>query len=302
MNLHSESRWLVASIQQLIGHITNDDAKIRDAARSELVKLGSSAVELLIAALDSTSDWQRKGVITLLQQIDDQRVIPPLLKALNDPDSIVRGLAAVALAVRQEQSALPVIQKMVEAESDPFARSQMLDAVYKLGQRQWVIDYASRILTESTFNNRDRQATIQFILRLNDPATADLLLEVFKQGESSVANNALQGLKQFKDERVVDILIAQLKDEAPHKRGTAIVELGNFGTVRAIEAIKTLVNDNAIAWQGDRPGEPATTVGQAARDALKKLGTVPVDPKGPAAPKKEGLLAQALRGFRKSGD
>lgn len=275
----------MTNIQQLIDQITSQDTKTRDAARSALVALGSEAVEPLIAALDTPSDWQRKGVITLFQQIKDKRVIPPLLNCLKDKDALVRGFAALALAEQQEQSALPLIQQLVVEESEPFPRSYLLNAVDKLGERGWVIAYTARILTEDTFTNTDRQATVQLVVRLNDPATADLLLDVFKKREPGVSDHALQGLRAFNDQRPVDILIAQLQDENPHRRAAAIVELGRFGDKRAIEPIKALLGDKAIAWQGDHPGEPSTTVGQAARDTLKKLGT---EPEPPSEPKKRG--------------
>lgn len=274
----------MADIKQLIEQLTNNDAKIRDAARAALVAMGSPAVDPLIAALNSPSDWQRKSVISLLQQIQDKRVIPPLLNALNDTDPYVRGFAALGLAAQQEHSALPTIQKMIEAESDAFGRTHLLNAVDQLGERQWVIAYANRILTESAFTNKDRQAVIQVIVRMNDPATADLLLSVFRQGEPGVSGHALQGLRNFKDQRAVDILIEQLKDKTPHKRAAAAVELGNFGDPRAVEPIKALLGDKATAWEGDRPGEPSTSVGQAAQSALKKLSTASSSPSAPSAP------------------
>lgn len=275
----------MTDIQQLIDQITSQDTKTRDAARSAIVALGSNAVEPLIAALDSPSDWQRKGVITLLQQIKDKRVIPPLLNCLKDADALARGFAALALAEQQEQSALPLIQQLVAEESEPFARSYLLNAVDKLGQRGWVIAYTTRILTEDTFTNTDRQATVQLVVRLNDPTTADLLFDVFKKREPGISDHALRGLRALNDQRAVDILIAQLQDESPHRRAVAIIELGNFGDKRAIAPIKALLGDKAIAWQGDRPGEPSTSVGQAARDTLKKLGA---ESEPPSEPQKRG--------------
>jgi HEAT repeat protein len=195
------------------------------------------------------------------------------MNCLNDPDAIARGFAAVALAAQQEQSALPVIQQMVATESDAFVRSHLLNAVDKLGQRAWVIAYATRVLTDESFTNRDRQAVIQVVVRFNDPATADLLLAVYAKHEPGVAQHALDGLRACKDPRAVDLLLAQLQDDSPQKRAAAAYELGNFGDPRAVEPIKRLVGDNAIAWTGDRPGEPSTSVGQTARDALKKLNS-----------------------------
>ncbi|MCB9450691.1 MAG: HEAT repeat domain-containing protein [Anaerolineaceae bacterium] len=261
----------MADMQRLIEQITSNDTKIRDQARAELVSMGSQAVEPLIAALDSPSDWQRKSIVTLLQQIKDPRVPPALLKMLNDTDPYVRGFAAVALAEHGAQDAIPAIQQMVETEREAFGRMYLLQALDKLGQREWVLQYTTHIMRDDTFSNPDRQAAIQMLVRFNDPGTADLLLEAFQKNEPGVGNNALQGLKALKDGRIVDILIAQLHDPAPAKRAAAAVELGNLGDERAVEPIKALLGDKATAWTGDRPGEPSTSVGQAAQDALKKL-------------------------------
>ncbi len=267
----------MTDIQYLIQQLTNNDTKTRDQARADIVKLGSQAVEPLIAALNTPSVWQRKSIVTLLQQIDDSRVIQPLVNLLKDEDAPTRGLAALALAHRQEQSAIPVLQQMADQETDAFARGNFVEAVAKLGQHDWVLQYAKRVLTESRFDNKDRQAMIQMLLRLKDPSTVDLMREVFLKREFGVWDSALKLLKEFKDTQTVDLLIDQLKDNSPQIRAGAAYSLGDFGDQRAVEPIKALLGDKTIAWQGDRPGEPSTTVDQAARDALKRFSSQPED-------------------------
>lgn len=87
----------------------------------------------------------------------------------------------------------------------------------------------------------------------------------------------MEALKAFKDPKTFDLLIEQLQDREPHKRANAAISLADFGDARAVKPIQALLGDRAVAFEGDRPGEPPTTVEEAARNALKKLG-VAVEP------------------------
>lgn len=85
---------------------------------------------------------------------------------------------------------LPIIQQTAENERDPFARTTLVLAVDKLGRRDWVLRYATRVLTESGFDNNDRQQMVRLLVRLKDPATVDLMRTLFIKGEFSVERDA----------------------------------------------------------------------------------------------------------------
>lgn len=261
----------MADIPQLITQLTNKDDKIRTFAYTTLINLGGEAVDPLIAALNSPSDWQRKSVIGILAAIKDSRVIQPILQMLQDQDTYVRIIAAKALASLREPSAVQPIQQVIENERDSSARSSLLETVDALGQREWVIQYATRVLRDNTFTNADRQAIIQPIVELKDPTTADLMWEMFSKGELGVSSFALQALVAFKDQRALDALIAQLQEKEPGRRAIAAYHLGEFGNARALQPLKALLRDSAIAWNGDRPGEPSTSVAEVAREAVNKI-------------------------------
>lgn len=166
---------------------------------------------------------------------------------------------------------IPPFVTQFNQEHDPWKRAKLVEAIYQAGEQSQAIQLATQVLTADSFNNLDRQAMIQAVVRLKDPATAELLLQLFKKREAGVWNNALDGLKKFKYAPLVDELILQLKDGTPHTRAWAANALGDLGDVRAIEPLKALLDDKNIAWEGDRPGEPSMSVSQAAQEALKKL-------------------------------
>jgi HEAT repeat protein len=70
---------------------------VRLAAAEALVKLGSAAVESLIAALKDVNEAVRSAAAEALGKIGDVRAIEPLIAALKDSGKYVRGSVENAL-------------------------------------------------------------------------------------------------------------------------------------------------------------------------------------------------------------
>jgi HEAT repeat protein len=85
-------------IHELIQALEDKSVTIRRRAIRALEKAGPSAVEPLIAALQSEKSRARAGAAEALGKIKDSRAVEPLTAALEDENADVRNSAARALA------------------------------------------------------------------------------------------------------------------------------------------------------------------------------------------------------------
>ena len=78
-----------------------------------LGKIGSSAVDPLIQALQDKDYQVRSRAAYTLGEIEDDRAVEPLIQALSDEEWVVRGNAAEALGkIKDERAVEPLIQAL----------------------------------------------------------------------------------------------------------------------------------------------------------------------------------------------
>lgn len=84
-------------VEGLIKALRHDDGVVRLRAQSALADLGDMVVEPLIAALEDKESSVRGGAAGALGDLRDARAVEPLIAALKDKEYWVREAAAVAL-------------------------------------------------------------------------------------------------------------------------------------------------------------------------------------------------------------
>lgn len=259
-------------IPVFINRLRITESYIYDVAQRAFTAMGDVVVEPLLAVLTGDpEDKANYAAINLAGAIKDPRFIPPLLDKLKSPTPIIRYRAARSLIELQEFSVIPTLQQMAQDTPDRDERRELLRTLDKAGQRTWVIQFASRMMMDDQYSNAERQSMIQVITGFKDPSTADFLMQVLKKQEFGVYHHALQLLTEFKYPPLVDYLIQSLTIPNSNWRGLAAYALGDLGDKRAIQPLKNILRDKEVAWDYDPKGGPQQTVGQVAREALKKL-------------------------------
>jgi FOG: HEAT repeat len=118
--------------QQLIRALKHPDFDIQWQAAEALGKLGSPAVEHLIASLHSPRREVRLGIIEALGEIRDYRAVPTLLHLLKDESVEVRWATALALGEIGDPRALqPVVLSLLDP--DKYVRYGAALALEKMG-------------------------------------------------------------------------------------------------------------------------------------------------------------------------
>jgi HEAT repeat protein len=111
-----------AGIDEALAMLQHRDGLVRQKGRRMLVEAGETAVPgLCRILLTSPSKDARWGAAKALGEILDPRSAPALLDALEDRNSDVAWLAAVALRALGRDGWKPVLQRLVERGVDSVA-------------------------------------------------------------------------------------------------------------------------------------------------------------------------------------
>ncbi len=109
-------------LETLVAMLNDQDGLVRQKARLRLVERGEAAVPALAKVLrEAPSKNARWGAAKALGELLHPGAIPALLDALEDRDSDVAWLAAVALNKLGQAAWKPVLQRLIERGVDSVA-------------------------------------------------------------------------------------------------------------------------------------------------------------------------------------
>jgi HEAT repeat protein len=279
-------------------------------ALGALVKIGTLAVEPLIAVLKDGDKNARQVAAAVLGRIGDARAVEPLIVALEDVN--VCSAAARALAQIGDVRAVEPLITVLKGGRRIDARQAAAEALDSLG---WNPDYGEDG-TWYWIAKRDWGKCVAI-----GTAAVEPLITALKHRDSTVREAAAEALGRIGDARAVEPLIATLNDYNANLRRVAVQALENLGDKRAVEPLIAVLKDEGrdvrqkaaealerFAWQPDMSetgavywiakrewdkcvelGAPAvgpliaalrdrdSTVREASVEALVKLGTPAVE-------------------------
>ncbi len=173
-----------------------DDDNPLHFAEEALIKIGSPAVELLIAALKEENWGVRVGTVSVLGEIRDVRALQPLIGTLRY-EGMAKGEAGEAL-IKFGDAALRPLLYALKNNDDPAIRSG-----------------AAAVLTE-----------------FSDPLIVPALIEALQQDKDAlVRQSAVYVLSKKPDARAIEPLITALEDPDPAVREETVRALGEIGAI-----------------------------------------------------------------------
>lgn len=227
-------------VSRLIDQMKDKNESKSYTAVQELVKIGTPAVEPLIAALKDPNDQVRESAVDVLLRIKDPRAIEPLIAVFKDPKPKIRWGAVGAV----EQFGTPAVEPLISALTDA-------DALVRMN--------AAGILD-----------------RLKDPRAVEPLISALKDSDSTVRAVAAGALVWIKDPRMVEPLIAVLMNTNDRRdfdlRVHLVATLILFKDPRVAGALKTVGPVTITEATSDliRRGEPGSE--DALIEVLNKFG------------------------------
>jgi HEAT repeat protein len=230
-------------------------------------RMGSAAVDPLLALLKDGAYQKRVAAVELLSQINDARVVKPLLDALKDADSIVRTAAASALSQVGDARAVDPLLAVLR-DTDHNARAAAAAALGKLGDER-VIEPLIRTLKDRHWEVR--AAALETLGQLRNRRSVEAVVALLRDPDKEVRQNAAEALGNLGDDRTVEALVLTLKDEESAVRQAAARALRRVepywerseAARRALPEIRAALEDKDYAVQ------------VAAAEILKALGEAP---------------------------
>ena len=160
------------ALDKLAGHLDDDDADSRTAARAALVAVGELAIPVLRGSLTSDSPDARMAAAIALAELHDQGAKDALLGRLSDESPAVIAAAADALARMRFPDAIEPLAKALPKAGD--ARLPVARALGSYGAA------ASSQVIE--------------LLKSEDPQTVQAALMAAREGEMTAAVPAISAL------------------------------------------------------------------------------------------------------------
>lgn len=212
------------------------------------------------ANLKSPDPDVRRNSAWLLGRMRDERIIPPLIGALNDEDTTVRVRAAEALGNFKDSRAVQPLLDLLGHETDDEVKTRIIASLGRQGDPLAFPEIMRRLQGESV---QVQIAAVEALANLPDPLVPATLATVLTTTpDPDVRYQASRGLIQIGSVEVVDAILARLGhshwDGAP---AIAMLELlGQLRDPRAAEVVRQYVDHTDAE------------IAETAQWALKQLG------------------------------
>jgi HEAT repeat protein len=197
------------NVSQLISKFKVKDGTDHSDVMKAFAKIGTSAVEPLIAALKDPDSSVRQGAAGALGEIKDPRAIEPLIAVLKDSEFGVRLYTVRALGNFNDHRIVgPLIGAL--KDTDQYVRYA---ATGELGA-------------------------------IKDPLAVEPLITALQEDpESNVRQNAAWALSNIEDPRVVEPIIAALKDKDLFVQWVVAQKVAKMNNPRAANALMAALRE-----------------------------------------------------------
>jgi HEAT repeat protein len=207
------------------------------------VRVGSSAVPLLIEQLGATDRDTRRAAIVTLGRIGDRRAVEPLIGLLGQGSSDLSVAAASALARLGDPRAFEPLLALL-GDEDVAVRQAVVGALNSIGHA----DMASRICAMlSEPDALVRESAVKIAGYFGYPECADGVVARCTDGDEAVRAAAIEHLPYFDDGRAGQIFASVLENDTPRVRAAAAKALGAVPEAPALLLLRKAAGD-ADGW------------------------------------------------------
>lgn len=264
------------------------DSASADKAYEKLYHMGEALVaDELIATIKTIKSVHGKfKAIELLKRVRDKNATKTFIRVLkNEKDHFIRSTSAEALGYLSDQKAIPPLLQALQDREYGVRRAAAA---------------ALKMLGWQPANDTERAlfavASMQWKETVSLGTSAiDSLAFALKDEHRQIRAEAAKALGQIKDHKVIDLLLAALRDETDdYEAGIAIIEaLGQLRDSRAIEPLSILLQNSSkqalynrilqalqmLGWQPEDEAQRAE-LAVANRDwkQAASIGTVAIKP------------------------
>ncbi len=239
--LYVKDRNLVDSvIREFMEHqskVSSGTKNVQDARERAKMKFQGD-IEDMIRGLRAKDDDTREEAARALGEIQNPRVIDPLVTALGDDNRYVRNEAARSLGRIKDRRAIPALMEALKDE-DRYCREGAAEGLGDMGE----IAVPSLIdgLTDQDWHVR--MGAVIALRIIGDPDAVPHIEALLSDENRFVRREAVKSLGRIGNEHTIEALVKALSDEDAGVRMRAIGALARCGRESAIEPIIGALND-----------------------------------------------------------
>lgn len=213
------------------------------AAARALPEVGPSVLPALIKLIDNskTSPATIKMAIGPAIAVGDSRLVPVLLRMLDNPDAEVQTIAVNNLQKWPDARTLPTLIRVLhEAKGQPQIAAGIALATMGTPEALQVLQQATEAPEASLHH-----AASNACRYIDTHAATPLLLHLLQTGRKDTPECAAYALGNLKERTAIPALCTALGSSEPGLRNAATVALGNFDDANAIQALLTVLQDTS---------------------------------------------------------
>lgn len=195
-------------IDALIVDLGSNDNQTRVRALRWLNRAGLAAFEsLAFTLLNDANPTRRSCCATALSNLDDVRVIQPLMTALKDKNKDVRRTTAIALANIHDPQSFDALVSALE-DTDWIVRDYAATGLGRIGDARGAVP----LLAKLQQLGNERASIVWALGHFNDARAIQPLIERLQDAQPSVRGGAAWSLGEISDPSVIPSLEQLLKD------------------------------------------------------------------------------------------
>ena len=257
------------AVKRLIRLLSSEDEQVHEAVASALSRMGVVSRDLLEEHLFSSSPRVRKAVARVMGELNEAEFVPPLLKAVDDPEREVRAAVTQSLGEIGDPRAIePLVARLGDSDKEVCHRA--VEALVKIGNEAVppLIDALehnkSRVLRKNILVTlgklKDPRAIVPAMNNLGNSyfvvrrAAAEALVEIGEDVTDQLAE--ILSPPRFPIQGLMDTM---LTTDNLRVRLRLIRALGELKDSRAVPALKSLLES------------PESRVVETIQEALEKI-------------------------------
>jgi len=226
------------AVKALIGALSSDDKKVRDAAYDALTAAGPKAVPQLIETLSDNDPAVREYAAGALGNIGDERAVGPLLKMLDYPVSR-KYVAAWALG---EIKAVSAVDRLIAAlgEKNEALQKESTRALIKIGK-----DSVPALIKALQSPDRDtRKYAARALGVIEDNRAEEPLIALLGDPDHEVTAAAALALGTTGGEKSIKPLIATLSVKDMNTQVNTSIALGQLDAKDAVDPLTKIMEED----------------------------------------------------------
>lgn len=189
---HREIDLLVAELKSILIELTSGDDERAEAVVPQVASLGETAIDSLLALLESPSSDHRWWATRALAVVDHSKAQDGLQRALGDDDPDVRQCAALGLRLHPSPSVIPALVNAIH-DTDRLVARLAADALVAIGP---TAIQALSITIESP-DPAVRMEAVRALAAIEDPQALHALFAALDDPSPMVGYWAEQGLERL---------------------------------------------------------------------------------------------------------